>query len=125
MWVVALVDSPRPRMYLDEPFSQCKRSRRARWRPAERREPDMRTLLAAVLVASSLASPAHAQEAPVIGTDALAAKMSGAPAAWGFTLVDARTQVEFAESHIPGAFLVPARVVTTKLPELVKDKSRL
>ncbi len=85
----------------------------------------MRTLLAAVLVVSSLASPAHAQEAPVIGTDALAAKMSGAPAAWGFTLVDARTQVEFAESHIPGAALVPARLVTTKLPELVKDKSRL
>ncbi len=85
----------------------------------------MRTLLVAALAACSLALPAHAQEAPVIATDALAAKMSGPPASWSFTLVDARTQVEFSESHIPGSVLVPARLVTKKLPELVKDKARL
>jgi rhodanese-related sulfurtransferase len=82
-------------------------------------------LLAAALAALSLVSPAHAQEAPVIGTDALAGKMVGPPSAWSFTLVDARTQVEFSESHIPGAVLVPARVVGTKLQEVVKDKARL
>lgn len=85
----------------------------------------MRTLILAALAACSLALPAHAQEAPVIGTDALAGKMAGPPSSWSFTLVDARTQVEFSEAHIPGAVLVPARVVGTKLPEVVKDKARL
>lgn len=85
----------------------------------------MRTWFLAALAASFLASPAHAQEATVIGTEALAGKMSGPPSGWGFTLVDARTQVEFSESHIPGAVLVPARLVGTRLPELVKDRSRL
>lgn len=79
---------------------------------------------AAALAACSLALATHAQEAPVITTDALAAKMSGPAASWSFTLVDARTQVEFAEAHIPGAILVPARLVATKLPEIVKDKAR-
>jgi rhodanese-related sulfurtransferase len=85
----------------------------------------MRTLMVAALAACSLASSALAQEAPVIGTDALAGKMVGPPSGWGFTLVDARTQVEFSEAHIPGAVLVPARLVGTKLPEVVKDRARL
>jgi rhodanese-related sulfurtransferase len=84
----------------------------------------MRKLLAA-LAACSLAATALAQQAGVIGTDALAAKMSGPPASWSFTLVDARTAVEFSEAHIPGAVLVPARLVGTKLPEIVKDKGSL
>src|SRR5512134_13483 len=84
----------------------------------------MRKLLAA-LAACSLAALVRAQEAPVIATDALAAKMSGPPASWSFTLVDARTAIEFSEAHIPGAVLVPARLVGTKLPEVVKDKGRL
>jgi rhodanese-related sulfurtransferase len=85
----------------------------------------MRSLLAAVLAVCTITLPVNAQEAPVIGTEALAAKMSGPPANWSFTLVDARTQVEFSESHIPGSILVPARLVATKLPEVVKDKARL
>jgi rhodanese-related sulfurtransferase len=84
----------------------------------------MRKVLAA-LAACSLAATALAQQAGVIGTDALAAKMSGPPASWSFTLVDARTAVEFSEAHIPGAVLVPARLVGTKLPEIVKDKGSL
>jgi rhodanese-related sulfurtransferase len=84
----------------------------------------MRTWLSVAVLAAFSVS-AQAQEAPVIGTDALAAKMSGPPSSWGFTLVDARTQVEFGEAHIPGAVLVPARLVATKLPEAVKDKGRL
>ncbi len=66
-----------------------------------------------------------AEDAKVITTDALAAKMAGPPAGWGFTLVDARSRVEYAESHIPGAVLVPARLVGARLPELVKDRNRL
>jgi rhodanese-related sulfurtransferase len=80
---------------------------------------------AAALAALTLVLPAGAQEARVIGTDALAAKMSGPPSSWDFTLVDARTQVEFSEQHIPGAVLVPARQVAAKLPAVVKDKARL
>jgi rhodanese-related sulfurtransferase len=80
---------------------------------------------AAALAAVTIALPAGAQEARVIATDALAAKMSGPPASWDFMLVDARTQVEFSEQHIPGAVLVPARQVAAKLPALVKDKARL
>lgn len=79
----------------------------------------------AALAACSLAVSTSAQEAPVIGTDALAARMAGPAAGWGFTLVDARTQVEFSEQHIPGAVLVPARLVATKLPEAVPDRNRL
>jgi rhodanese-related sulfurtransferase len=79
----------------------------------------------AALAALCLTGPARAGEAPVIGTDALVAKMKGPASSWDFTLVDARTQVEFSEAHIPGAVLVPARVVATKLPELVKDKVHL
>jgi rhodanese-related sulfurtransferase len=85
----------------------------------------MRKLIVAALAAGSLAVPAQAQQAAVIGTDGLALKMSGPPASWGFTLVDARTAVEFSEAHIPGAVLVPARLVGTKLPEIVKDKASL
>jgi rhodanese-related sulfurtransferase len=85
----------------------------------------MRIPVLAAAVALAIASPALAVDFPVISTDALAAKMSGPPASWGFTLVDARTQVEFSESHVPGAVLVPARLVTTKLPEVAKDKARL
>lgn len=75
-------------------------------------------ILAVSLAALALASPAVAEDFRVITTDALAAKMSGPPANWDFTLVDARTQVEFSESHIPGAVLVPARLVTTRLPDV-------
>jgi rhodanese-related sulfurtransferase len=82
-------------------------------------------LFAAALAAFTMALPTHAEDFRVIGTDALAAKMSGPAASWDFTLVDARTQVEFSESHIPGAVLVPARAVTTKLPAVVKEKSRM
>ncbi|WP_242333237.1 MULTISPECIES: rhodanese-like domain-containing protein [unclassified Anaeromyxobacter] len=80
-------------------------------------------ILAAVLAA--LASGARAEEHRVISTEALAARMKGAPASWDFTLVDARTRVEFSESRIPGAVLVPARAVEAELPRLVKDRARL
>ncbi len=80
-------------------------------------------LLAAVLAA--FAPGARAGDHRVIGTETLATRMKGDPAGWDFTLVDARTRVEFSESHIPGAVLVPARSVATELPRLVKDRARL
>jgi rhodanese-related sulfurtransferase len=80
--------------------------------------------LPVVMVASLLAVPALGQELKVIGTEELAAKLSAPPASRDFVLVDARTQVEFSESHIAGAVLVPARLVPTSLPAVVKDRKQ-
>ena len=78
---------------------------------------------AALLAATQLAS---AQDVKTISTAELKAKAeAGPPASWAFALVDARTETEFNEGHIPGAFLVPAKTTPEKLPGLVKDKSRL
>jgi rhodanese-related sulfurtransferase len=75
-----------------------------------------------LVVAVLLAAPARGQELKVIGTEELAAKLAAPPASRDFVLVDARTQVEFSESHIGGAVLVPARLVATSLPAVVKDR---
>lgn len=80
----------------------------------------MRTLSLPVLLAALVAAPATAADFKVIGTEELAKKLAKPSAS--FVLVDARTQVEFGESHIPGAVLVPARLVAKKLPEVAKDK---
>jgi rhodanese-related sulfurtransferase len=86
----------------------------------------MRTrCFAAALAVASIAVPAAARDARTVTTEELAAKMSGPAASWDFTLVDARTQVEFSEQHIPGAVLVSAREVAAKLPAIVQDKTRL
>jgi rhodanese-related sulfurtransferase len=64
-----------------------------------------------------------ADEFKTIGTEELAKKLAAPAASRDFTLVDTRTQVEFSEAHIPGSVLLPARLVGTKLPSLVKDKA--
>ncbi|HUL57698.1 MAG TPA: rhodanese-like domain-containing protein [Anaeromyxobacteraceae bacterium] len=85
----------------------------------------MRISSAVVVLAALLAAPAaRAQEFKVIGTEELAAKLAAVPSSWDFVLVDARTQVEFSEAHIQGSVLVPARLVSTKLPGVAKDRSR-
>jgi rhodanese-related sulfurtransferase len=62
---------------------------------------------------------------PTISTADLAAKVKSAPPEqWGFTVVDARSGVEYGEAHIPGAINVPALETKSKLPKLVKDKNR-
>lgn len=79
------------------------------------------------LLAATLAVPATtlAQEFAIIDTPSMIAKTQSAPPAkWAFTLVDARTETEFAEGHIPGAILVPAKQAGKKLPQLVPDRSR-
>lgn len=84
--------------------------------------------LALAALAATLAFPAvsPAQEFPIIDTPAMIAKARSAPPAkWAFTLVDARTETEFAEGHIPGAVLVPAKLAGKKLPQLTTDKARL
>src|SRR5512133_3530751 len=83
--------------------------------------------LALAALAATLAAPAvvQAQEFPIIDTPSMIAKTKSGPAAsWAFTLVDARTQTEFAEGHIPGAILVPAKLAGKQLPQLVPDKAR-
>lgn len=72
------------------------------------------------------AAQARADEAPLtfITTADLHTKTASPPARWAFTVVDARTRVEFDENHIAGAISCPASQAAALLPKLVKDKSR-
>jgi rhodanese-related sulfurtransferase len=79
----------------------------------------------ALLAFLCLASPAlAADDFRVMTTAELAPRLSGPPASWSLTVVDARTEVEFSEAHIPGAVLVPASRVGERLPKLVPDRAR-
>ncbi|HET7786267.1 MAG TPA: rhodanese-like domain-containing protein [Myxococcales bacterium] len=83
--------------------------------------------LHAAVLSSLCALGASAAEAPLplITTAALSAKIEAQPPqARDFTLVDARTRVEFAEAHIPGAVNCPAAEVAALLPKLVEERSR-
>jgi len=72
---------------------------------------------------AALALPALAQE-KVISTPDLLKRMTGPAERWGFTLVDARTAVEFGEAHIPGSVNIPASRTAKRLPEVAKDRAR-
>lgn len=80
-------------------------------------------LMAASMVLTT--TDVGAADFKVIGTEELARKLGAPPSSWDFALVDTRTQVEFSEAHIPGATLVPARLIAAKLPAMVKDKARV
>lgn len=43
----------------------------------------------------------------------------------GFVILDVRTPEEYAESHIPGAILIPDYDIGTKAPEVLKDKNQM
>jgi rhodanese-related sulfurtransferase len=79
--------------------------------------------LAFLAAALAFAAPTLAQER-IISTPDLLKRMSGPAARWDFTLVDARTAVEYGEAHIPGAVNVAASRTAKRLPELVKEKGR-
>jgi rhodanese-related sulfurtransferase len=81
-------------------------------------------IASAALVA---AAQARGDEKPLtfISTAELQAKTASAPTPrWTFSVVDARTRVEFEENHIAGAINCPASQAAALLPKLVKDKSR-
>jgi len=80
---------------------------------------------AALCAAALCATAARAEEAPLtfVTTAKLAASATGPSAKWDFTLIDARTHVEFAEGHIEGAQSCPASEIATTLPSLVPDRS--
>jgi rhodanese-related sulfurtransferase len=42
-----------------------------------------------------------------------------------FVIIDARTQEEFDEGHIPGAILIPEYEIAQKAPNLIPDKNTL
>lgn len=84
-----------------------------------------RLVLAALVAALAVPSVSTAQQFALIDTRAMIARTQSAPPArWSFTLADARTETEFAEGHIPGAVLVPAKLAGKLLPKLVPDKAR-
>jgi rhodanese-related sulfurtransferase len=77
--------------------------------------------------ALAAAGPLRANDTPLtfITTEQLSARTAEAPPwQWGFTVIDARTRVEFEESHIAGAINCPASQTQAQLPKLVKDRSR-
>lgn len=84
----------------------------------------MRTAAAALLCIAAL--PAFADEPPLrfITTAELAARAVGPAARWSFTIVDARTRVEYSEGHIAGAVNAPASDISALLPRLVRNKTR-
>lgn len=43
----------------------------------------------------------------------------------GYIIIDARTQSEYDEGHIPGAILIPEYEIASKADELPKDKDQL
>ena len=42
-----------------------------------------------------------------------------------YIIIDARTQSEYDEGHIPGAILIPEYEISNKAGELLKDKNQL
>src|SRR5258706_1091071 len=88
--------------------------------------PDMKIWLIATAALAGAGQP-RADEAPLtfITTADLQTKTATAPPVhWAFTVVDARTRVEFEENHIAGAISCPATQTAALLPRPVKDKSR-
>jgi rhodanese-related sulfurtransferase len=78
-------------------------------------------------IAAMSAVDAARLEQPIqfISTDQLSAQVAAAPPArWKFSIVDARSRVEYEESHIAGAISVPLGRVAALLPKRVKDKHR-
>jgi rhodanese-related sulfurtransferase len=81
---------------------------------------------AALCAAAMSMSAARAEETPLpfIATPKLAADTAGPASTWSFTLIDARTRVEYAEGHIEGAQSCPASEVANRLPLMVPDRAR-
>jgi rhodanese-related sulfurtransferase len=81
---------------------------------------------AALCAAALCASAAGAQEPSLtfIATQKLAAETSAPASTWNFTLIDARTRVEYGEAHIQGAQNCPAPQVANLLPLMVPDRER-
>ncbi len=83
-------------------------------------------MLLAAAALSLIATSSAAQDVRPITTAELEAKAHAAPQAkWDFTLVDARSETEFHEGHIPGAVLIPAKKTAERLSGIAKDKERL
>lgn len=112
----------------------CSKSRNHRTEAASDDTPAASASAAAAPTATSLLEKFPA-DPPVLGsksyplrtitTNNLSSRVkSGEPSTWPFTLVDARTRVEYENEHIPGAVNVPAEQVEAKLAGVVADKSR-
>jgi rhodanese-related sulfurtransferase len=82
--------------------------------------------LHAAIFLSLCALGARADDAPLplITTAELSARIKAEPQARDFTLVDARSRVEYGEAHIPGAVNCPAGEVAMLLPRMVAERSR-
>jgi len=75
----------------------------------------------------SLVASARADEVPLtfVSTEELATKIRASdPSRPSFTLIDARSRVEYDEAHIPGAISLPAADIAVVLPKRITDRRR-
>jgi len=92
-----------------------------------RRGENLRRGLIVLAVTTALLRNAQAGDTPLtfIATPELATKTSSSdPGHWKFTVIDARTRVEYEEAHIPGAISIPAAKIDAVLPRRIKDRDR-
>ena len=83
----------------------------------------------AVLLAALLPTAAACEAAPennfgyeqISGAEAKALMDTEA----GYVIIDARTEEEFAEGHIPGAVLIPEYQISEKAEDMLPDKDTL
>jgi rhodanese-related sulfurtransferase len=57
--------------------------------------------------------------------DLVARTTAVSSSSWDFTIIDARTRVEYADQHIDGALSIPAEQTAQSLPKAVPAKDRL
>lgn len=80
--------------------------------------------LSLALAAPALVSAADDKPLTFITTADLVEKTKAPQAKWDFTIVDARTRVEYNDARLAGSINVPAKQTKELLPKLVADKKR-
>ena len=88
------------------------------------KKPFMLVLLAALLLAGCGKQTVKTQEAALMNITAEEAKkLMGSES--GYVILDVRTEQEYAESHIPGAILIPDYEISEKAESVLTDKDQL
>lgn len=88
------------------------------------KKPFMLVLLAALLLAGCGKQTMKTQEAALMNITAEEAKKL-MDSESGYVILDVRTEQEYAESHIPGAILIPDYEISEKAESVLTDKDQL
>lgn len=88
------------------------------------KKPFMLVLLAALLLAGCGKQTVKTQEAALMNITAEEAKKL-MDSESGYVILDVRTEQEYAESHIPGAILIPDYEISEKAESVLTDMDQL